>query len=81
MNRRITAAVFARRVRDGEDNSVDTAQAEMNPNPVMPGIINRRIRRKSLVKCELIFYLAGRTGQLEDLLRSAFPAWESILPR
>lgn len=30
-------AVFARRVRDGEDNSVDAAQAEMNPNPVMPG--------------------------------------------
>lgn len=30
-------AVFARRVREGEDNAVDTAKAEMNPNPVMPG--------------------------------------------
>lgn len=29
--------VYARRVREGESSTVDIAQAEVNPDPVMPG--------------------------------------------
>ena len=29
------------------------------------------------MKCELIFYLAGRTGQLEELLEELLGAWRA----